>query len=364
MLSMAAVQGSTGRLFAEEKTAVPRTVVGVVNWDCSLPSDTYFGRYATQSLSPAKFRHATPYYADVKGPDRIDYHWRTVEEYEREMQYAIDAGIDYFAYCWYGELREKDFTSVSKRESCCDRHVWELATARQLHVKSALRDKLKLCAILVVLHPFADSEYESLARTMGQPWYQRVMGRPLLYLFGGRGEGVLTRVRAACRRVGTDDPYAVVLDCRSYDTTGDEGVQAISAYNDGAIGIDDFDAQNEKTVFANARRASTGMNVIPSFTVGWNPSPRIEHPVPWCEYPTTNYMGTASEEALLRGAHKMADWIRSNRAACPTGHILTFAWNEFEEGGWICPIWRADGDPDTSRLEAFRKVTDLWRREL
>lgn len=54
-----------------------RSVIGVVNWDCSLPSDTYFGHYATTSLSPSKYRYATPYYADVKGPDRIDYHLST-----------------------------------------------------------------------------------------------------------------------------------------------------------------------------------------------------------------------------------------------------------------------------------------------
>ncbi len=52
-----------------ETPAAPQTVVGVVNWDCSLPSDTWFGYYATRSLSPAKYRYATPYYADVVGPD-------------------------------------------------------------------------------------------------------------------------------------------------------------------------------------------------------------------------------------------------------------------------------------------------------
>ena len=223
----------------------PRTVVGAVNWDCSLPSDTWFGHYATTSLGPAHFRHCTPYYADVKGPDRIDYHWRTVEEYEREMQYAIDAGIDYFAYCWYGELKPedgKDFTPVEvRRENVCDRHVWELATAR---------------------------------------------------------------------------------------------------------------------------RAATGMHLIPTFTLGWNPSPRLEHPVPWCGYGKTRYMRPATEAEWLQGARELADWIRAHRTSCPTGHILSFAWNEFEEGGWICPTWRPDGRPDTSRVEAFRKVGDLWRRTL
>ena len=346
----------------------PRTVVGVVNWDCSLPSSTWFGHYATASLSPAHFRHCTPFYADVKGPDRIDYHWRSVEEYEREMQYAIDAGIDYFAYCWYGELKPedgKDFTPVKVgRENVCDTHVWELATARQLHAKSRLRDKLKMCAILVTLHPLADAEVESLARAMKEPWYQTAQGRPLLYLFGGKGKGLLPRIRKACRAIGAGDPYAVALSNSRDDTTGDDGVQAISAYVDGASGVDSFAAAASRRINGNTTRAATGMDLIPTFTLGWNPSPRLEHPVPWCGYGKTRYMKPATEAEWLQGAREMADWIRAHRASCPTGHVLSFAWNEFEEGGWICPTWRPDGRPDTSRVSAFRKVGELFRRTL
>ena len=32
------------------------TRVGVINWDCSPPSDTWFGGYQTRSLSPARYR--------------------------------------------------------------------------------------------------------------------------------------------------------------------------------------------------------------------------------------------------------------------------------------------------------------------
>jgi len=348
--------------------AEPQTVVGVVNWDCSLPSSTWFGHYATTSLSSAKFRHATPFYADVKGPDQIDYHWRTVEEYEREMQYAIDAGIDYFAYCWYGELKPedgKDFTPVTKgRENVCDRHVWELATARQLHARSRLRDKLKMCAILVTLHPLADAEIESLARAMKEPWYQTAQGRPLLYLFGGKGKGLLPRIRKACRTVGAGDPYAVVFSHSRYETTGDDGVQAIGAYVDGVAGVQTFAQAAKSRIDGNAKRAAVGMDMIPTFTLGWNPQPRIDHPVPWCGYGKTTYMKPATETEWLQGAREMADWIRANRAACPTGHILSFAWNEFEEGGWICPTWRPDDQPDTSRVDAFRKVGEFWRNAL
>ena len=43
------------------------------------------------------------------------------------------------------------------------------------------------------------------------------------------------------------------------------------------------------------------------------------------------------------------------------GHILAFAWNEFEEGGMICPTYNEDGGVDLSRLKAFRKAADYLR---
>ncbi len=343
-----------------------KTVVGAVNWDCSLPSGTWFGRYATTSLSPAKYRHATPYYADVKGSAKIDYHWRDVKEYEREMQYAIDAGIDYFAYCWYGETKGKNLPPLTKSAgACCDGTVCELVYARQLHMKSALRNKLKLCAILVPVHPYLDEELDALAKATKESSYQRIEGRPLVYLFSGTQGDIVARLRAAFRRQRANDPFIVLQrNLPNKAAAIAEGVQALSAYNDGKNGIDTFAQQNAHTLANNARRAATGMPVVPAFTLGWDPSPRVDNPVPWTSYPATNYMQVASEPELLKGAQEMADWIKANRASCPTGHVLAFAWNEFEEGAWICPTWRADGQPDTSRLQTFRKVVDLWRKEL
>jgi hypothetical protein len=46
---------------------------------------------------------------------------------------------------------------------------------------------------------------------------------------------------------------------------------------------------------------------------------------------------------------------------CPTGHVISFAWNEFEEGGWICPNIGADGNPDTTRVASFRAVVEALK---
>ena len=33
-----------------------------------------------------------------------------------------------------------------------------------------------------------------------------------------------------------------------------------------------------------------------------------------------------------------------------------YAWNEYDEGGWIAPTRSSDGTPDMSRLDAVRHV--------
>ena len=57
--------------------------VGVINWDCSIPSETtFFGRYAARSLGPHEFRDRTPFYAIETATDTIQYRERTVTDYE------------------------------------------------------------------------------------------------------------------------------------------------------------------------------------------------------------------------------------------------------------------------------------------
>ena len=337
------------------------TAVGAINWDCSLPSSTFFGGYQTRSLSPARYRHMTPYYADVLGPDKIDYHWRTQAEYDREMQYAIDAGIDYFAYCWYADDTNAVRVALSDGPGACvDRHVCELVYARNMHLKSALRSKLKLCAILCGSHPYTDGEVETLVRAMKEDCYQKALGRPLLYLFGNRGD-LLARVRQTCRRLGVASPYAVAMyGGRNHPRDGDAAIDALSAYPPPGAGYGVYGQLMDKIIEKNAERCKDGWATIPQFSTGKDHSPRIESPVPWCDNPPCRYPRPASGEEIVAGARRLRDWILSNRRSCPTGHIITFAWNEFEEGGWICPTWTPQG-PDTSRVKAFAEAARILK---
>lgn len=339
-----------------DKQTQPIRRIGAVNWDCSVPSYTFFGKATTWTLGPAKWRDRTPYYADILGEDKIEHHYRTLEEYEVEMRYAIEAGIDYFAYCWY------DLTPPPGDKSPCAGHLQEITRARRLHVQSALRDTLSLCAILVTWHPYSDDCLRLLAEEMKSPWYEKVDGRPLVFMFSSSRE-VAPRLRAFCRETGTSDPFVVVMSNKwPNKCAGDlEHADALSAYGgfteDAPTG-GEFAAME---VMQNSVRATFGMPVIPHFSTGWDPTPRIERPNPWAHYPEWDYAPKLSREDMLDEATMLRRWIERHPGECPTGHVMVFAWNEFEEGGWICPNVGPDGRPDVSRVRVFREVADALK---
>ena len=336
--------------------------IGAVNWDCSLPPETYFGYYQTNSLSPAKFRWMTPFYADILGKDRISYHYRTQEEFDRELEYAVEAGIDYFAYVWYGEEGSRNF--VQTRPESCSHRVYELTYARRMHCKSILRDKIGMCAIASA-HPFTEADIKELVLTMQEPYYEKVDGRPLLYIFNGCRAEVIAPVRKMCDAFGFPQPLCVVMYNHKVDPTAAyPGADGISAYACEKPGIDRYKGLSDAVMAENESRRQTGLPIVPLYSVGWDPSPRVEHPCPWYGYADVKYMRFAAPEELLEGAAALANWVKYKAKDVFMDHIMVFAWNEFEEGGFICPTFDETGGINTSRLKAFRTVADYFRREL
>lgn len=337
-------------------------VVGVINWDCSLPEDTFFGYYSSKALSPKKYRSITPYYADILGDDKIRYHKRTMEEYEREMQYAIDAGIDYFAYCWYGE-------SPKKQEIEWQNNLWELSYARRMHSKSSLNKQLKMCAILGVgakEKELTESELLDLIMEMKEDYYQKIDGRPLLYIYDGHKYKLVEKVKETCRENGVAEPYFAYM---YYEVTKDEmeemgAVNTVSAYSfpKSAGTYDEFMTHLINDMDEKVR---LGLKIIPRFSFGWNPAPRMDNPIPWYAYADEDYLSGTTNEDIRKGAERFGDWIQKNSDAASLGHILMFAWNEFEEGAHICPTYDSDGkNIDTTRLETVKKIISDWKSRL
>ena len=340
--------------------------IGVINWDASLTRDTYFGYYQIRSLSQAKYRRWVPFYADLIEEERIDYHFRSVEEYERELRYAIDAGIDYFAFVWYpteGSLLHEQRSPID-----CSHRVHELNYARHLYEKSALTDKLGMCAILSG-HPFTDHDLSALADAFTKPYYEKIDGRPLLYVYTGNTAETVRRIHALCEERDIPTPFTVPLFVSQEILPLADALSAYAVYN--PTDIERYGALCRIAIERDLGRMQTGKNIIPLFTVGWNPSPRLERMTPWTTnaqgdsiYLHVNYAPAPTETELTDGAAAFASHIKTNVKEKFAGHILTFAWNEFEEGGFICPTYREDGTVDDTQVHAFAKAAAIFRSEL
>ena len=334
--------------------------VGVINWDCSVPASTFFGGFATRALGPAKYRSRTPYYAQVLGADRIDFPSRSLTEYEQEMRYALDAGVDYFAYCWYDPGSEK-LPCANAVVAAANRHIGELTRARQLHLQSPLRDQLGLCAVLVTCHPYSDACLRELAETMQLSCYEKIGGRPLVACFMGTWRETVARLKGFCRERGTPEPFVVLMkDSGRPKPEEAEGVDAFSAYSSNAP-CATVEELFDSVIDRNTTRARVGRPVIPFFTTGWNPWPRIDNPVPWTGYAKRPYPPALTGDELMAGARRLRQWMNENPGSCVPGQMLVFAWNEFEEGGWICPTKGADGDVDLTRCRDFRRAVDFLK---
>lgn len=339
-----------------------RIRVGAINWDCSLPSDTYFGYHQTRTLSPHKYRAITPFYADVQGEDRIDYHIRTQEEYDRELSFAVEAGIDYFAYVFYPDKGSRSHSCTSPSD--CSHKVYELNYARRMHQSSHLSDKIGIAAIMGA-HPFTETDYAELAELLMQPYYEKLDGRPIVFLFRQIKSRDIEGVRHAVEEIGGVQPLFFVMFNRLPPEDVDYSlVDGISAYACTRGEVTSYSELLEVSLKDNEARAKKCRLAIPLFTTGWNPAPRMDIPSPWVSYKQQTYAKWATPDELCAGGKRFGKWINQSLTKQFTGHIMMFAWNEFEEGGWICPTYAKDLTVNTERVRAISKIIKHWKKTL
>lgn len=336
---------------ADTPSADPeRPLLGAIRWDA------WSGGKVTgeveRSLGPKKYHFRLPFFAKVLSGEKVEVHGGTQEVMDREIAYAADAGIDYWAFLIYPE--GSDMTVALKNY---------LASKEKNRVKFA-----------TVLHQQLDGKKEDWpafqARIVGlwkEPTYQTVLdGRPLVYMFHTTLKETdawrFASLREAAKDAGLKDPYLAYMGFNpksDWPKARALGFDALSAYAlPGQGSFAGLAAQAEK------KNADTWRDVkapaIPLATTGWDKRPRMDHPVSWEKdhdyHKTKTYTETATPEELAAHVARTLEWTRKNPDACPAQSVIVYAWNENDEGGWLAPTLKADGTPDTARLDALRKV--------
>ena len=327
-----------------------RPSVGAIRWDAW--SGGAVTAQVEQTLSPEKHRFRLPWFAkvDASGHARIDASADGVME--QEIAYAKDAGLSYWAFLTYPEADA-------------------MSSALARYLRSPKRADLGFCLILhqTLSVPAArwPGERDRTLRLLQEPGYQKVAGRPLVFAFDLKTETPVIRQRFAELRALTKsaglDPYFVYMGwnpARDYKAHADEGFAAASAYaNPGAEpSFVKYAEAFEQRAWAGARAAKAPY--VPLVTTGWDKRPRQDHPVSWekdaayAKQPT--FPGTATPEEIAGHLRNALAFVKANPAICPANTVIVYAWNEHDEGGWLCPTWTPSGQPDSSRLAAIRQV--------
>ncbi len=346
-------------LLTRRKNSMEKLRIGVINWDNQLPDNTYFGFHTAKSLSPSQFKDRVPYFAQ-RNFENITFNNRTLKDYDTELQYAVDAGIDYFAYVWYPKEASKNHIPSSEKD--CSHKVFELRKAMEMYMKSPLNKKIGFCAILSA-HPFTDNDLKEVATAMKKPFYEKINGRPLVYIFGGCRNDFVLKFKKICAECDVAEPFAVAM-CNDgvADNENNDGIDALCAYAATTGNVTDY-AEHINDVLDKNTNRNEAYTSIPFFSLGWNPTPRIVTPVPCIKYRDIDYAPSPIGSEIINGGKRLCEYIKQNRRAENPNHILTFAWNEFEEGGWLCPTYLENGIDD-SKIKAFKTLTDHLKKEL
>lgn len=347
-----------------------RPLIGAIRWDAwhQVPAgDVYAPVLAMErSLGPKQYQHRLPFFATVVSDREVRVNGYTPAIIEQEIAFAKAGGLDYWAFLLYD-------TNSS------------MSQALALYLASPRQADVSFCAIAQFAN-FA-KEPARLVGMMAKTNYVRVAGgRPLLYAFrisqeqiqilGGpeKARIVFDRLRADAMAAGCGNPYLVVMNdnvAGSASIAKAIGAEAISDYAVSGHGGKNGSPYSELTQAARnfwQQAADSGAQVVPLAMSGWDRRPRIEHPVPWEKYQQPGvgmerYFQSPTPLELAAHIGDAMTWVDAHPQQCPARAVIIYAWNEHDEGGWLCPTRGADGSPDKSRIEALSAMlSNNWKK--
>lgn len=289
--------------------------VGAIRWDAWLGDGDSVGVQVDTDMSPNHWHYRAPFYTNEVSATKVVINASTQAIIDQEIAYAKGAGINYFAYVLYFD---------------------SLETALNLHLSSAHKNDVNYCFI------FDDNSLAAMTTT-NTNWiiarfkdsnYQKVMsGRPLVYVFGESGVPDLTPLVTAAVAAGEGSPYFVDMNNNMSSPTPN----AYSNYSITNGGTSTGEAFAD--LMTLARNTYMGHNKgVPLVSAGWDGRPRVENPVSWAQtswYANWFLEGTPQQIAMEL-SQAILD-VQNNPSQFEANTILIYAWNEFDEGGWICP---------------------------
>ncbi len=336
--------------------------VGIIRWDSYVDSTLYHSYYGAKVLSPKHYHNRVPFFGQIDDNGQVSFPHYTEDVFNKELAFALDAGIDYFIYFYYSSIptqpddeRHPKLTTDLSGKPC-----HELKLVHRIHSNSPYRQKMNYCFHLSN-NLLNDQDIEILCNEMQQAYYEKIDGRPLLYVYNITTENTqisLSRLLDTLRSKHLPKPY--LINDRKEEVDGFT-FDAYSAYSipSSLKPMENFDEYNQYIIERNRAFFEKKKDVIPHLSMGWNPMPRIENSVPWYTYPVTQYPPAPTQEQILNQARALKSLACEQNGF--KNHYVVFSWNEFEEGAWICPTLKENGSIDTSNLNMLNKAIHILK---
>ncbi len=342
-------KSSSGRKSSARKdVGANRPLVGAIRWDGWFKDSKW-----EKNLADAKWRYRLPFFAKVDPTGAVEVCGDSQDVMDQEIAFAKAGGLSYWAFCYY-----------SPRSAAIDAYNY----GWRRYLTSQHKAGFNFCLLLQGPHLGPTNEWDAtvaqFAKLFKEPTYQRVCGdRPLVYLYtcdkliphfgsAAAASNALHQLRAASEKIGAGNPYVVAqiwpnhikadfLDAIPFDALG-----AYSAQGEGNAGEPYVKLTGVNRWYWEHYK-STGREVVPLANAGWDGRPR-DYPGAWYEPATPAEIADAVKRAL--------DWNRANPKTARANTVLVYAWNEYDEGGWLSPTL-TEGD---ARLRALKKMLDAY----
>ncbi len=311
-----------------------KKMIGAIRWDAWVGDANPVGLEVEKTLSNSKYYHRLPFYSKFNG-DKVKIRCIDEDTIKREVEYAYEYGIDYFAFCWYPHNSGLDIP----------RRIF-------LNIKQNL---LKWCLILGT-NPFNKEDADWLIKEFASDSYLKIENRPVIFLFDVN-ESLYKIVDYIRKKSNEYLPYFVGLvwnveQAKSMNLLFE--LDALSQY--ATPGKDNLCYNILSSLEEDKWKQYLDINkVVPWVTTGRDKRPRFDNPVSWeiCDNFVREFIQFPTILELKHHFKNAIDFSRVNESDL----ILIYAWNEFDEGGFIEPTL-SNGKINFDKLEAIKDVID------
>ena len=321
-------------------------LLGAIRWDAWTGSANVVGAQVEKTLSPNIYHYRVPFFGVEVNASSVTIDGTKQQIMDQEIEYAHHAGLSYWAFLWYPPATGLD-------------------QARKLYYTSAKKNLMDYCLIVESDRFNTEVSLDQIAAEFKDPSYVKVMGkRPLLYLLGYKAikAADIDALRSKSVAAGTGNPYIVEMRFDSnYAVLDKLHLDAFSMYctpsiKGGApyakLAAADVDQWNSVGI-GQARK------IVPHVTSGWDKRTRYDNRVTWDYSPSYKDMWVVMPTPVELSNHvkDAMDWVTGHRNIAEANTVLIYAWNEHDEGGFLCPtLSKYQG---TARIDAIRKMLGL-----